>query len=134
MDIPARGLPSAQPDPLTRRAGRDRPVRSRRPPAWDLAQFAAIAYGGAQLHEPPPLSHDAILTQLVAGFRRTPALLEEMAAYWLILVQRMRRKLGRTPSPWLDSVADEYARRKPCRRQRSTCCALTDMPMSEAAV
>src|SRR5918999_3610406 len=62
------------------------------PPAWDLAQFAAIAYGGAQLHEPPPLSHDAILTQLVAGFGRTPALLEEMAAYWLILVQRMRRK------------------------------------------
>ena len=93
------------------------------PPAWDLAQFAAIAYGGAQLDEPPPLSHDAILTQLVVGFGRTPALLEEMAAYWLILVQRMRRKLGRRPSPWLDSVADEYARRKPCRRQRSTCCA-----------
>ena len=93
------------------------------PPAWDLAQFAAIAYGGAQLDEPPPLSHDAILTQLVAGFGRTPALLEEMAAYWLMLVQRMRRKLGRGPSPWLDSVVDEYARRKPCRRQRSTCCA-----------
>jgi streptomycin 6-kinase len=92
------------------------------PPAWDLAQFAAIAYGGAQRDE-PPLSHDAILTQLVTGFGRTPALLEEMAAYWLILVQRMRRKLGRDPSPWVDSVADEYASRKPCRRQRSTCCA-----------
>jgi streptomycin 6-kinase len=93
------------------------------PPAWDLAQFAAIAYGGAQLDAPPSLSHDAILMQLVAGFGRTPALLEEMAAYWLILVQRMRRKLGRGPSPWLDSVVDEYARRQPCRRQRSTCCA-----------
>jgi streptomycin 6-kinase len=93
------------------------------PPAWDLAQFAAIAYGGAQRDEPPPLSHDAILTQLVVGFGRTPPLLEEMAAYWLILVQRMRQKLGRGPSPWVDTVADEYARRKPCRRQRSTCCA-----------
>jgi streptomycin 6-kinase len=92
------------------------------PPAWDLAQFAAIAYGGAQSDEPPPLSHDAILTRLVVGFGRTPPLLEEMAAYWLILVQRMRQKLGRGPSPWIDSVADDYARRKPCRRQRSTCC------------
>jgi streptomycin 6-kinase len=93
------------------------------PPAWDLAQFAAIAYAGAQRDEPPPLEHDAILAQLVAGFGRTPALLEEMAAYWLILVQRMRQKLGRDPSPWVDSVAEEYSSRKPCRRQRSTCCA-----------
>jgi streptomycin 6-kinase len=93
------------------------------PPAWDLAQFAAIAYGGEQSNEPPPLSHHAILTELVLGFGRTPPLLEEMAAYWLILVQRMRQKLGRAPSPWVDSVANEYARRKPCRRQRSTCCA-----------
>jgi streptomycin 6-kinase len=92
------------------------------PPAWDLAQFAAIAYGGAQLDEPPPLSHDAILTQLVAGFGRTPALLDEMAAYWLMLVHRMRQKLGRGRSPWVDRVVHEYARRKPCRRQRSTCC------------
>lgn len=73
------------------------------PPAWDLAQFAAIAYGGAQLDEPPPLSYDTNLTQLAAGFGRTPALLEEMAAYWLILVHRMRHKLGR-PGPWLDTV------------------------------
>jgi streptomycin 6-kinase len=93
------------------------------PAAWDLAQFAAIAYGGAQLDEPPPLSHDAILTQLVAGFGRTPALLEEMAAYWLILVHRMRQKLGRGPSTWIDTIVEEYSRRKPCRRQRSTCCA-----------
>jgi streptomycin 6-kinase len=93
------------------------------PPAWDLAQFAAIAYGGAQLDEPPPLSHDAILTQLVAGFGRTPALLEEMAAYWLILVHRMRHKLGVGLGSWLDTVAEEYSRRRPCRRQRYTCCA-----------
>jgi streptomycin 6-kinase len=93
------------------------------PPAWDLAQFAAIAYGGAQRDQPPVLSHDAILTQLVAGFGRTPPMLEEMSTYWLILVQRMRQKLGRGPSPWVDSVADEYSRRKPCRRQRTTCCA-----------
>jgi streptomycin 6-kinase len=101
------------------------------PPAWDLAQFAAIAYGGAQRDEPPPHSHGAILTQLVVGFGRTPALLEEMAAYWTILVQRMRQKLGGPPSPWIDSVAHDYARRKPCRRQRSgalsapraACCA-----------
>ena len=94
------------------------------PPAWDLAQFAALAYGGAQSKDDaPPLSHDAILTQLVAGFGRTPALLEEMAAYWLMLVHRMRRKLGRGPSSWVDVVVEEYARRKPCRRQRSTCCA-----------
>jgi streptomycin 6-kinase len=91
------------------------------PPAWDLAQFAAIAYGGAQLDEPPPLSYDAILTQLVAGFGRTPALLEEMAAYWLMLVHRMRHKVGL--GSWLDTVAEEYARRRPCRRQRHTCCA-----------
>ena len=92
------------------------------PQAWDLAQFAAIAYGGAQLDKPPPLSHDAILTRLVAGFGRTPALLEEMAAYWLILVHRMRQKLGR-PSSWVDTVVEEYSLGKPCRRLRSTCCA-----------
>jgi hypothetical protein len=92
------------------------------PPAWDLAQFAALTYGGAQLKGAPSLSHDAILTQLVAGFGRTPALLEEMAAYWLMLVQRMRHKLGRSPSSWVDSVVEEYARRKPCRRQHFTCC------------
>jgi hypothetical protein len=43
--------------------------------------------------------------------------------YWLILVQRMRQNLGRGPSPGVDSVADEYSRGKPCRRQRSACCA-----------
>ena len=89
------------------------------PPAWDLAQFAAIAYGGAQRDQPPPLSHDAILTQLVAGFGRTPALLEEMAAYWLMLVHRMRQKLGRGPSPWLDTVVEEYSTRTPCRPRRT---------------
>jgi streptomycin 6-kinase len=93
------------------------------PPAWDLAQFAAIAYGGAQLDEPAPLSYDAILTQLVAGFGRTPALLDEMAAYWLILVHRMRHKVGRGLGSWLDTVAEEYAGRRNCRRQRHTCCA-----------
>jgi streptomycin 6-kinase len=92
------------------------------PPAWDLAQFAAIAYGGAQLDRRPQLSYDAILTQLVAGFGRTPALLEEMAAYWLILVHRMRRRLGRLGS-WLDAAVEDYARRGPCRQRRSTCCA-----------
>jgi aminoglycoside/choline kinase family phosphotransferase len=90
------------------------------PPAWDLAQFAAIAYGGAELDQPPPLSHDAILTQLVAGFGRTPALLEEMAAYWLMLVHRMRRKLGRGVCPWLDTIVEEYSTRKMCRSHRST--------------
>jgi streptomycin 6-kinase len=88
------------------------------PPAWDLAQFAAIAYGGAQRDEPPRLSHEEILTQLVAGFGRTPALLDEMAAYWLILVQRMRQKLGRGPNPWIDSAVDGYSRCKPCSRRR----------------
>jgi streptomycin 6-kinase len=93
------------------------------PPAWDLAQFAAIAYGGAALDEPPPVGYDAILRELVAGFGRTPALLEEMGAYWLMLVHRMRLKVGRAPGSWLDSVVEEYARRGPCRRRHVACCA-----------
>lgn len=88
------------------------------PPAWDLAQFAAIAYGGAQLDERPPLGHDAILERLVAGFGRTPALLEETATYWLMLVHRLRRRLGRESS-WVDTVVEEYSTAAPCRARRS---------------
>jgi hypothetical protein len=46
-----------------------------------------------------------------------------MVAYWLMLVHRMRQKLGRRPSAGVDTVIDEYSRRKPCRRERLICCA-----------
>jgi streptomycin 6-kinase len=85
------------------------------PPAWDLAQFAALAYGGAQREEPPALTHAEILTELVAGFGRAPALLDEMAVYWLMLVHRARQKRGQAPSAWIDAALDEHSRRAPNR-------------------
>jgi streptomycin 6-kinase len=71
------------------------------PVAWDMAMFAAITYGGSHLERRPARSHDQILAELVAGYGAQPPLLEELASFWLLLVQRMQLRLRRPALAWL---------------------------------